>query len=556
MKLGQFPFFGKVTDSYRSLLYFEQVERKGIVPASTFCWTGPAGIEHYLAADNRGRLIQSLKSFLAVRNMEGTQVFERKRTIEELIGRILGDVRTEASRQFGVDVRHATVGRPVKFVGADNIDDDHYAEDRLADAFSLAGFDSIAFELEPIAAAHEYEVAARPRRAHPDRRLRWRHQRLFTRQGRSQASSRPGARTRTCCATPVSASRAMHSMRRSSATSCRRRSGRRAGTDRPTSACHCRSGWSPSNLERWHHLSFLKSREVIEQLERIKAQAMEPDMIESLIYLVKFDLGYQLHQAVQKLKTELSVQEHSEFEFRDGALTLKSVVDRATFESWIEDELLQISTCIDGLLASSGVAPANVDAVFLTGGSSFVPAVRQISNRASARRKSAVVTSSRRSRWASRGAQRPAEHRATGTAPVAPRPTHRSASSRSASDSIPALSRQRSFLSICARTRAPCGAANGHPTAPTDWRRATDVAPAPSNGVRSELRRGSSLPRTGRRPGRARANIQTGGGQSRNRRTMRAMTWLAAVGRRRSDCGIRGAHRYQAEGHAARRAPT
>ncbi len=111
----------------------------------TFCWTGPSGIEHYLGAETQGRLIQSLKSFLAVRNMEGTQVFERKRTIEELIGRILGDVRAEASKPVRVDIRHATVGRPVRFVGAETVEDDNYAEDRLADAFNLAGFDTMAF---------------------------------------------------------------------------------------------------------------------------------------------------------------------------------------------------------------------------------------------------------------------------------------------------------------------------------------------------------------------------------------------------------------------------
>lgn len=376
MRLGQFPFFGKVTDSYRSLLYFEQVERKGIVPASTFCWTGPAGIEHYLAADNRGRLIQSLKSFLAVRNMEGTQVFERKRTIEELISRILGDVRTEASRQFGVDIRHATVGRPVKFVGADNVDDDHYAEDRLADAFSLAGFDTIAFELEPIAAAHAYEstldhdeliligdfgggtsdfslLRVGPGIVNAGRTDRD----LLGNAGVGVAGDAFDAQIVRHLVSPTLGSKSWY---------------RSADKRLPLPQ------WPYSNLERWHHLSFLKSRDVIEQLERIKAQAMDPDMIESLIYLVKFDLGYQLHRSVQKLKTELSVQDQSEFEFRDGALTLRSVVDRATFESWIEDELSQITACIDGLLGASGVAPGDVDAVFLTGGSSFVPSVRRI----------------------------------------------------------------------------------------------------------------------------------------------------------------------------------
>lgn len=61
-----------------------------------------------------------------------------------------------------------------------------------------------------------------------------------------------------------------------------------------------------------------------------------------------------------------------------GARRLRAAVDRSSFEHWIESDLVQIAGCIDGLLSSSAAAPADVDAVFLTGGSSFVPAVRRI----------------------------------------------------------------------------------------------------------------------------------------------------------------------------------
>ena len=50
----------------------------------------------------------------------------------------------------------------------------------------------------------------------------------------------------------------------------------------------------------------------------------------------------------------------------------------AQFEQWIRPELEQIESCVDGLLATAGVRPADVDMAFLTGGTSFVPAVRQI----------------------------------------------------------------------------------------------------------------------------------------------------------------------------------
>jgi hypothetical chaperone protein len=53
-------------------------------------------------------------------------------------------------------------------------------------------------------------------------------------------------------------------------------------------------------------------------------------------------------------------------------------VERSAFEEWIAEELGQIASCVDSLLSSSNVLPKDVDMVFLTGGSSFVPAVRRI----------------------------------------------------------------------------------------------------------------------------------------------------------------------------------
>jgi len=53
-------------------------------------------------------------------------------------------------------------------------------------------------------------------------------------------------------------------------------------------------------------------------------------------------------------------------------------VTRAAFENWIDPELRQIAGCVERLLANCNIAPKEVDAVFMTGGSSFVPSVRRI----------------------------------------------------------------------------------------------------------------------------------------------------------------------------------
>jgi len=122
---------------------------------------------------------------------------------------------------------------------------------------------------------------------------------------------------------------------------------------------------------------------VREILKSARIRALEPEKIEALIAVIDQDLGYQLHQAVQQLKFELSRTESAEFRFHDGsrhapAIDLRIPVTRAGFESWIKDDLESIESCIDALLQTAGVDAREVDRVFLTGGTSFVPAVRRI----------------------------------------------------------------------------------------------------------------------------------------------------------------------------------
>jgi hypothetical chaperone protein len=115
------------------------------------------GTEHYLSKEASGRLIQSLKSFLTSRTLQSTEIFGRRLTVEDLIARILRDLREEAERQFEVLIASAIAGRPVRFVGTESEEDDLYAEGRLPAALQLAGFEPVEFVPEPVAAAHYYE---------------------------------------------------------------------------------------------------------------------------------------------------------------------------------------------------------------------------------------------------------------------------------------------------------------------------------------------------------------------------------------------------------------
>jgi hypothetical chaperone protein len=377
VELVQFPFFGGTTESYRSLLYLENVRQEG--KNRLVSWTGPAGIEHYLSTETAGRLIQSLKSFLTSRTLQTTEIFGRRVAIEDLIARILRDLREKAEQQFGVPITSAVAGRPVRFVGAETEDDDSYAEDRLRKAYLLAGFEAVRFEMEPVAAAHYYESTLQRDELvligdfgggtsdfsliHVGPTIR--------RRGRTAADLLGNA------GVPIAGDAFDSKIVRNLVSPYLG-----LGT-------HMRSmnkilpvpSWVYAKLERWHHLSFLKAKDTMNMLASVKAQALEPLKIEALIRLVDEDLGYHLHRAVQKTKCELSMEAAAHFSLSDSFLELDTVAERSSFERWIAEDVGAIEGCVDSLLQSSGVRPVDVNMVFLTGGSSFVPAVRRVFER-------------------------------------------------------------------------------------------------------------------------------------------------------------------------------
>ena len=376
--LVSFPTVTAATQSFRSVLYLEQHKQTG--RTSTKSFTGPSAIQHYLHADPKGRLIQSLKSYLPSRTLTGTEVFGRRYTVEDLVSRILTDLRLQAEKHLGQPIRRATVGRPVHFVGSESPEDDAFAVTRLHTALTHAGFTDITFEMEPIAAAYAYEATLTHDeliligdfgggtsdfsliRVGPNSRS---SQRILGNAGLGLAGDAFDARIVRKLVSPALGS---ESFERSYS----------QAADRPANIIPAAPAWIYRNLERWHYLSFLKTRNVAEILKAARVRAQEPEKIAALITLIEEDLGYQLHQAVQRLKIDLSNHESAQFKFRDGSMEIESTVTRADFESWITEELQSIETCVDALLRSSCVAPAAIDRVFLTGGSSFVPAVRRI----------------------------------------------------------------------------------------------------------------------------------------------------------------------------------
>jgi hypothetical chaperone protein len=113
-------------------------------------------------------------------------------------------------------------------------------------------------------------------------------------------------------------------------------------------------------------------------LQSIRAQSLDKEKIDALILLVQEDLGFYLHSAVQRTKLELSSRDTTIFSFQVPGISISQLVTRRQFEEWIQSELHAIANCVDRLLKRVSVSARDVNKVFLTGGSSFVPAVRKV----------------------------------------------------------------------------------------------------------------------------------------------------------------------------------
>jgi hypothetical chaperone protein len=369
VELARFNLAGAVTESFRSLLYLERLRTAGRNTIKS--WAGPEGITHYLEADEKGRLIQSLKSFLSSRSLQTTEIFGRRFQLEELVANVIRVIKTAAEMQFGAPIRSAVVGRPVRFVGAESDADDDFALGRLRVALEKAGFEEIAFEFEPVAAACYYESTL----DHDELiligdfgggtsdfsllrvGLSSSKRAVLGNEGLPLAGDAFDAKIVRHLVSPALGAGSLLNSH---------------GKMLPV------PNWVYFKLERWHHLSFLRSRETLNMLQSVMTQAEESGKIKALIYLVTHDLGFYLHRAVQKTKVALSHEESARFVFEDGDVRLDTVVKRAEFEGWIAEELSGVAQKVDALLKKAGADAKDIDMVFLTGGSSFVPSVRRI----------------------------------------------------------------------------------------------------------------------------------------------------------------------------------
>lgn len=352
---------------FRSVLFFPEEEKE--------LYAGAEAIARYLD-EPAGRFIQSVKSWLPSRSFTHTQIRHRPVTLEELVSMLLRRIREGANRAAGVELKRVVLGRPAVFSTEGAAD--ALAQNRLQRAAEQAGFEQVVFLIEPIAAALAYEA-----RLEKDERV---------------LVGDFGAGTSDFTVMDLGPSRRGAPSRVGDVVGS---GGVRIGGDSFDAAImkhallplfgggakyreRFGSQWlrMPQHIERkllnWHEMSFIREKSIQELIATMLETSDNVPAIEALHDLVMHNLGFQLFRAIERAKVQLSSETEARIDYDEDRVHVHVPLQRAQFEAFCKPLLDELEACVGALLEKTG---ERVDAVFLTGGSSYIPAVRGLFSR-------------------------------------------------------------------------------------------------------------------------------------------------------------------------------
>jgi hypothetical chaperone protein len=347
---------------FRSILFFSE---------SNAWHFGADALTSYVAEGMRGRFLRSLKRFLPMPSFEETRIGSRAIKLETLVGIFLREMRSRANQHYGADVKRALFGRPARF--SENDDNDALAEERLREAAEFAGFEEVHFCPEPIAAAYDF----RSRLSEPKVVLvadfgggtsDFTVARLTPDESQAEVLAIGGV---SVAGDAFDGAIMRHKVSRHFGSQVKYRvpfGSNVLSMPKPLMEALC----SPAET------CLLAHRDIMAFLRDIKSGSLGPDdkqHIDQLLCLVEDSLGFQIFEAIEPVKRELSDSEQARLLFDYPGITIDEPLSRAEFQDLSAPQVDAILTSLDRTLQASGLGASGVDLVCCTGGTARVAAL-------------------------------------------------------------------------------------------------------------------------------------------------------------------------------------
>ena len=352
---------GKIT--LPSVLFFNYEERRSVF--------GRLALHEYLEG-YEGRLMRSLKSLLGSTLLKSeTTVLGSAVPFKQILGLFLTELKQRGEALAERPFEHAVIGRPVFFVD-DNPAADQEAADTLLGVAKAIGFKDVSFQYEPIAAAFDYECSLDKEelvlivdigggtsdfsliRLAPERHHQAERQDDILATGGVHIGG-----------TDFDKQLSLHSVMPLFGYGSRMKS----DAPMPTS--------THLNLATWHTINAVYAQQSLRSLQSMRYDIRDTTSIDRLFKLIEQRAGHWLAMQIEQSKIDLSSSERLHLSLERIEAELGVELTRSAFNQSIDDLLQRVSNSVSQLLLQAGIAEAQVDTVFFTGGSSGVPALRQ-----------------------------------------------------------------------------------------------------------------------------------------------------------------------------------
>ena len=331
---------------------------------------GVEALKQFVEHGGEARLLRSIKRHLGSRSFRGTLIRNRMVTAEELVAAVLRQMRVRADAHYGIEVKRALLGRPVHFDG----EDDTFAEERLRQAARLAGFEEVHFLPEPVAAARAFGAAAEREELA-----------LIGDFGGGTSDFTvlrigPRALERADVLAVGGVAVAGDAL---DAALMRAQVARHFGAE-----VRYRAPFGKNVLQMPQgivqqlcspaHLSMLQRRDIATFLADVRRWSLseeERQRMDQLTILVEETLGFDLFEAIERAKRELSTETRAEVVFSHPGVEVRERVTRRGFEDASRREVDEILRALDDTVRAAGVRFEDIGVVCCTGGTARVPRI-------------------------------------------------------------------------------------------------------------------------------------------------------------------------------------
>jgi len=351
------------TNLIRTLIY---------MPSKKECFFGKNAIDQYFDRGMEGRFFQSIKKLLPNPEFTGTSVFGVRMNVEAIIGRFLTELKNRIEKEIGpIEGIPIHMGRPAKY--SLDTEREELAVIRFKKAIELAGMTNVSLIDEPTAAAEASTTGVKEDAmvlvcdlggGTSDFTL-FRNERFAI-----QAHSVYGI--------PVAGDSLDSDFFKEKLLT---HFGSNIRYQRPFSSNVLTL---PSAfvkiLPKWHHHALLKERstwEFILSLRNEMVDEKQKKYLENLITLVEENLGYMLHQEVERLKISLSSKDQNDFKFKSYPIEIEFNVESGNYRQIISETVEEISQAALHTVSLGNCEPNQVNILQFTGGTAKVPAIRK-----------------------------------------------------------------------------------------------------------------------------------------------------------------------------------